>query len=277
MDRNRCGCGFLPRYADGIWDLMTPRQESQYAGFAEAFERIRYAEGFGSGDLDLPFEARHNRGIWAVRRRTFQKFKNWVLEAMPTESQVLDAGAGNCWLSGHLSRWGFDVVATDVNAGSQDGLAAGTYYLEQGCRFDRIRTPMEALPFPGETFDLVVAGASFHYVGEMRETLKEFHRVLEPSGWVVIFDSPWYEDEVDGKRAQTRRASDCVQEYGLDETLAETASFLVHPMLDDLIHRVGFAYERIPVWPGPRRSLQALKARLAGHRIASFPLIILRK
>ena len=131
--------------------------------------------------------------------------------------------------------------------------------------------------FPRKHSILWWAAASFHYVGDMRETLKEFHRVLEPSGRIIIFDSPWYEYEVDGKRAQTQRASDCVQEYGLDETLAETASFLAHPMLDDLIHRVGFVYERIPVWPGPRRSLQALKARLVGQRIASFPLIILRK
>ena len=109
---------------------MTPGQESQYSNFVEAFERIRQAERFGSGDLDLPFNARSNRPIWRIRRRTFGILKRWVLEAMPKRGAALDAGAGNCWLSSHLSRWNFNVVALDINAGSQDGLAAGAYHLE---------------------------------------------------------------------------------------------------------------------------------------------------
>ena len=55
------------------------------------------------------------------------------------------------------------------------------------------------------------------------------------------------------------------------------ASYLVRSQFEDLVHRTGFVYERIPVWPGPRRSLEALKARLDGQRIASFPLIIIRR
>ena len=256
---------------------MTPEQESRYGEFADAFERIRQAEGFGSGDLDLPFNARRNRGIWAVRRRTFRRLKRWVLEAMPARGMALDAGAGNCWLSGHLSRWDFDVVAIDVNLGCQDGLTAGDYYLEQGCRFDRIRTPMEALPFPDETFDLVVANASFHYVHDVKDTLEGFHRVLNPQGVAIIFDSPWYERKADGDRAQMQRAEGYVRIYGLDESFAQMASYLVRSQFEDLVHRTGFVYERIPVWPGPRRSLEALKARLDGQRIASFPLIIIRR
>ena len=276
VESDRCDCGYRPRYVDGVLDLMTPEQESQYAEFAEAFERIRHAEGFGSGDLDLPFNARRNRHIWAVRRRTFQKLKHWVLEAMPTRGLALDAGAGNCWLSSHLNQWGFDVVAIDVNIGSQDGLIAGDYYLERGCRFDRIRTPMEALPFLDETFDLVVANASFHYVHDVEDTLEGFRRVLNPQGVAIIFDSPWYERKADGDRAQRQKTEEYAQVYGLNERFAQTASYLVRSQFEDLIHRTGFAYERIPVWPGPRRSLVVLKTSLAGQRIASFPLIIIR-
>ncbi len=277
VDLSRCECGLLPRAVDGVLDLMTPEQESRYAEFTEAFERIRYAEGFGSGDLDLPFKARRNRHIWAVRRRTFKRLKRWVLEAMPEGGQALDAGAGNCWLSGHLSRWHFDVVATDVNGGSQDGLAAGVHYLEQGCRFDRIRAPMEALPFSGETFDLVVAGASFHYAGDPAETLEEFHRILNPLGVVIIFDSPWYEREADGRRAQMQRARDYARCYDLDETLAHRADCLIRSRFEDQIQSAGFACERINVSPGPGRTLERLRARLFGQHAASFPLLVLRR
>ena len=233
-----CTCGFRPERSDGILDLMTPEQEAQYSTFVETFERIRQAEGFGSGDLDLPFNARSNRTVWKIRRRTFGALKRWLLEEKPKRGTALDAGAGNCWLSDHLSRWGFDVVALDVNSGLQDGLAVGTYYLNQGSRFDRIRAPMENLPFPSASFSLLVAGASFHYVDDMRKTLTEFKRVLHSDGVAILFDSPWYEHDADGDRAQQQRAQAYMKLYGLDENLARTSGYLVRSEFEELVRSV---------------------------------------
>lgn len=50
----------------------------------------------------------------------------------------------------------------------------------------------ENLPFPDDSFDAVVCVNSFHYFRQPREVLKEFRRVLQPNGWLVLTD--WCDD-----------------------------------------------------------------------------------
>ena len=104
---------------------MTPEQEAEHAEFSRAYERIREAEGWGGDDLDLPGHARRNRSIWAIRQRTFRCVERLVRRRFPNGGSALDVGAGNCWIAGHLSGWGFRAVALDVNPGNSDGLATG--------------------------------------------------------------------------------------------------------------------------------------------------------
>ena len=273
----RCSCGFRPRPYDGVLDLMTSDQEAVHADFVAAYERIRREEGWGAGDLDLPFHAVRNRPIWAIRRRTFRKFRRFVRAQLPRGGTALEVGAGNCWLTGHLSRWGFDVTAVDVNAGSQDGLVSGAYHLERGCRFDRIRAPMEALPFSSGTFDIVVSAASLHYARDKQVVLREFHRVLHSGGLAVILDSPCYERRLDGERAVGERVAEYTRAFGLDERLARRSSYLLLGAFESLVRATGFSYRQIRVWPGPRRTLERLRATCFGQRIARFPLLVLRR
>jgi len=272
-----CACGFAARCRDGIVDLMTPEQEEHHSDFSKAYERIRAAEGWGGDDLDLPRFARRNKHIWAIRKRTFRALERLVRSRFPEGGAALDVGAGNCWVAGHLSGWGFSVVALDVNPGNSDGLAIGSYHLERGCRFERIRAPMESLPFPRQSFDLVVAGASFHYSRDAVGTLLEWGRVLRSGGVAIIFDSPWYERAVDGERTVSERVESYRRSYDLEERLARRSSFLDRNSFDTTLKTSEFSLRRIPVWPGPRRSLEGLRARLIGHRVATFPLLVLSR
>ncbi len=254
---------------------MTRRQAADYADFCAAYERIRRAEGWGRNDLDLPLGARGHMNIWAVRRRTFLKLQALIRSEGVTGGAALDVGAGNCWLTRYLYRWGFRATALDVNAGEQDGLRAGAYHLEQGDRFERVRAPMEALPFTNGSFKLVVANGALHYAADVGGAIREFLRVLGKGGRVVVMDTPWYEDPADGRRAVDRRIEEFRGLYGLDEELSGRASFLSRESFSKVAESVGFSFRLVSVWPGPMRALEGLRARLARQRIASFPLILI--
>ena len=78
---------------------------------------------WGEDDLDLPFNPRRHHDIWTIRQRTFRKFESIV--ARIPRGIALDVGAGNCWMTRYLDRWGFGAIAADFNDSPADGLRAG--------------------------------------------------------------------------------------------------------------------------------------------------------
>jgi SAM-dependent methyltransferase len=273
----RCACGFLARIDDGIVDLMTPAQIEEYSGFITAYDAVRQAEGWGGDDLDLPHAPQGHREIWAVRRRTFRRLDRLLRRTFPTGGKVLDAGAGNCWLTRHLDHWGFDATALDINTSPRDGLRAGQAYLSVGDRFERVRAPMEAPPFPDESFDLVVSSGAFHYAPDPGRTLGALARVLKSSGHIVILDSPWYERRPDGRRAWEQGVRDLIQTHGLDEADARRSTFLYPGGFEAATLENGLTYRRLSVWPGWRRAIDAVRGRFYERPIAAFPLLVVRK
>lgn len=94
--------------------------------------------------------------------------------------RVLDAGCGPGMQAAELVARGAAVTGVDL---SEDLLAiartraAGTFL-----RHDLT----EPLPFPDDSFDLVVSSLVMHYLEDWAPTLREFRRVLVPGGRVVF-------------------------------------------------------------------------------------------
>ena len=256
---------------------MTDGQKAEYEAFCSGYERVRRAEGWGGEDLDLPFEPLGHHDIWAIRQQTFRGLDKLVQKECPSAGVALDVGAGNCWLTRYLDHWGFEATALDVNDGPQDGLGAGSSYLECGDRFERIRATMEPLPFVEGVFDLVVASGSIHYCQSLVATLGEFKRVAKPSGLIVVMDSPWYERERHGIRSWEQNVRKLVEEHGLDKTLARRASFLFRSSFEAAVKEAGLDYRRLSVWPGRSRAWESVHARFYERRVASFPLLVMRR
>ncbi len=270
-----CACGFKPRLVDGIVDLMTPEQLTEYGEFSAAYDRLRARQKWGGEDLDLPFGPLGHHEVWAVRRRTFKRLDRLLQNECPSKGTALDVGAGNCWLTRHLDHWGFAATALDVNDGAQDGLAAGAAFLSCGDSFERVRAPMGCLPFLDQVFDAVVASRSMQYCRDLAYTLGEFKRVLKPSGVIVVLDSPWYEREKDGVRSHEEGVRDLVERWGLDEAHARRSFFLFRDAFDDAIRRNSLEYRHIRVWPGRARAIESVKGRFFERRIASFPILMI--
>lgn len=270
-----CACGFILREAHGVIDLTTADEAAAAQPFLEAYERVRRQEGWGGDDLDLPFHARRHRDIWAIRQRTFRAFES--IAANVKRGLALDIGAGNCWMTRYLDRWGFDGIAVDLNVSEVDGLRAGQKFIDEGAVFLRVRAGIERLPFASGRITLLAANASFHYAGDFRAALSEFERVLTPGGMIAIIDTPFYENAADGERMIADRVVEFRRKYEMPEALARKSRYLTFKDIEKLAVSVNLTWRLYPVWPGLRRKYQEIHGRLSNRRIAQFPVAVLQK
>src|SRR5579883_917111 len=92
--------------------------------FLEEYRQIRYAEGRGSDDpayyRALPFRdlTGRNSAMWAMRAATFRYFEKRILAPLEARTHrpldILDLGAGNCWMSYRLALRNHNPVAADI-------------------------------------------------------------------------------------------------------------------------------------------------------------------
>lgn len=117
-----------------------------------------------------------------------------LLSGIP-DARVLDVGAG----TGRLSRtllphWSVDGLIVNLEP-SKAMLALGMQ-LTQSERMPWIRAFANPLPFPADSFDIVVSLEVLEFTPHPRKTLSELVRVLHPGGWLLItnrvgWEAPW--------------------------------------------------------------------------------------
>jgi trans-aconitate methyltransferase len=270
-----CACGFVFREVEGIIDLLPEAEAAATKPFLDIYERVREAEQWGGDDLDLPFHAKRHRDVWNIRKRTFRAFQAAVNDI--PRGLAVDVGAGNCWLTRYLDRWGFDAIAIDINTSSVDGLIAGQRFIERGATFKRVRASMERLPLDSACVRLLVANASLHYACDFRSVLSGFRRVLAAGAILAIIDTPFYEHSADGERMVAQRVTEFHEKYGIAESLARKSSYFTYSRLDELAASLDLTVRIRHVWPGLPRQYRRIRGRLAGQRIAEFPLVLLGK
>jgi SAM-dependent methyltransferase len=235
---------------------------AQRRQFLEDYRRIRAAEGRGSGDSAyyraLPY---HDSWQWRIRARTYEYFVRRVLPRQPCD--VLDLGAGNCWLSYRLRELGHSPVAVDIFGDPLDGLAAARHYPNP---FPALEADFDRLPFPSGQFDLAVFNASIHYSADYARTLAEARRCLRAGGRVAILDSPIYRAREHGERMRVERQEQFARQYGFRSEALRSIEFLDREMLSRLERELPMRWEIHRPWYGWRWSLRPLAARLRGQR-----------
>ena len=238
--------------------------------FVEEYRSIRRREGRGSDDpefyLRLPegdFSGRRGEE-WRQRRVSLR----WLLRHLRGRGPlwVLDAGAGNCWLTHHLAARGDRVVALDVEDGEYDGLGAGEHYLRTGgVTFDRICSSFERVPLRSGILDLIVYNGAIHYALDLFSVIAEGVRLLKPEGEIVIMDSPLYSDPASGERMVSQRGG------------PDRARYLIRRQIDRIAAELQLEVEYIPRSRSPLEPLRRLVWRLRiGREPASMPWIVLR-
>lgn len=270
----------------GIWRLQSAADRAANQPFLDQYERLREAEGWGSDDAEfyraLPFEDRSGRHpeVWRIRAQSYHYLERRMVGPMMRtrggELRVVDAGAGNGWLSYRLACSGHRVAAVDVNADKHDGLGALARYAEPGSILT-IQSGFDHLPLADRQADMLVFNGSIHYSTSLRETLSEALRVLLPGGSVVVMDTPYYRADSDGEQMldEQRRA---MRSAGGDDKWFSGIGFLTPARLKQIAVDLGLDARLIRPPAAWRAAVATIKARLLRRRArAAFPLIALSR
>ncbi len=102
----------------------------------------------------------------------------------------LEVGAGTGYFSLNLMRAGIvrEATCTDISPGMVRALSSNARRL--GLTVKTARADAESLPFPEQSFDLVLGHAVLHHLPDLERAFREFHRVLKPGGYVVFAGEP---------------------------------------------------------------------------------------
>ena len=108
----------------------------------------------------------------------------------PGYRRSLEIGAGTGYFSLNLLRAGIvdEATCTDISPGMVAILNENAK--ELGVTVTTARADAEALPFAGESFDLVLGHAVLHHLPDLQRAFAEFHRVLRPGGRIVFAGEP---------------------------------------------------------------------------------------
>jgi ubiquinone/menaquinone biosynthesis C-methylase UbiE len=145
------------------------------------------------GHRNMPhvFEGRSSRFYNFVSRRVlrrmYQRLAHDVAAAAPQGAAVLDVGTGPGVLLQELARLRPDLRLTGVDL-SADMITNATRNLAAHPNATAQVGDVTALPFPDESFDLVVSSFSAHHWDHPEAAVPELARVLRPGGRVRVYD-----------------------------------------------------------------------------------------
>jgi SAM-dependent methyltransferase len=241
--------------------------------FLEDYRTIRGAEGRGSHEgayyRALPYRdlTGKNSAQWAIRGKSYRYFERTILSNVEQhadrELDVLDLGAGNCWMSYRLALRKHRPVALDIFADSMDGLGAARRY---GHGSPLVEAEFDHLPFRASSFDLAIFNASIHYSIDYRRTLTELRRCLRAGGRFVIIDSPIYRRPEHGEKMRAERHNEFERRYGFRSDAMPSLEYFDEPTISELAEELNIEWSVHRPWYGWSWWWRPWKARLLGRR-----------
>ena len=248
-------------------------ESTQRIQFLREYGTVRHEEGRGSDDpayyLALPYRdlSGRNGEQWRIRASSFRYLERVILPPLERSAErpldILDLGAGNCWMSYRLALRKHRPFALDIFADQRDGLGAVRHY---PVTFPALEAQFDQLPFRPATFDLAIFNASVHYSTDLHETLRQSVECLRPNGRIIIVDSPIYARPEHGERMIAERLERFEKLYGFRSDALCSREYLDRPVLDELSRDLGIRWRVHRVWYGWRWWLRPWKARLQNRR-----------
>jgi len=283
---NLCAaCGFALSEQNGIIRALPWERQLYFQQFIHDYELVRAKEGRGSPSeeyyLALPYRDLTGRNAWQwqIRAKTFQCLENGLLPQIerkhPEGCDMLDVGAGNCWMSFRLAVRGHRPVAVDLLDNESDGLGAGKHYLHHLSRpFLRFQAEIDRLPFSASQFDAVIFNASFHYAVDYERTMQEAVRCLRNEGYLIIADSPLYRRAESGDAMVREKHAGFQRQFGFCSDSIPSREYLTREILGKLADTFALRWNFLKPWYGLSWALRPAKARLMGKREPSKFFII---
>lgn len=125
-----------------------------------------------------------------LTRRLYQRVIADLATLRSPSGKVLDVGTGPGTLVREIARSlpGLQVYGIDL---SEDMIGLARAHARREQLAERVHfacSDVAHLPYPDQTFDVVVSTISMHHWPEITQPLRELHRVLRPGGRIWIYD-----------------------------------------------------------------------------------------
>lgn len=134
----------------------------------------------------------YDKGARLYMLPEYMYFVRKILGRGITSGRVLDIGTGSGLLALELARCrgcDFDIVALDVSEDMISKARENTARYGLGNRIEFMVASGAALPFPDNSFDLVISYASLHHWFEPVTVFDEVARVTRQDGYAIIRDN----------------------------------------------------------------------------------------
>jgi ubiquinone/menaquinone biosynthesis C-methylase UbiE len=132
---------------------------------------------------DERFAIRHDQ---RAARRARREVESALGRRLVDGEVILDVGCGTGWYAAGLRRAvddAVDVVGVDLSAGMlQQARSAGAWPL--------VQSDAERLPLRSASVDVIVSRGVLHHLPAVENALREWRRVLRPTGVVVLSSEP---------------------------------------------------------------------------------------
>ena len=147
----------------------------------------------GHRNVPQAFQGRSSRTYDVLARRVlrpvYRKVAADIADAAPQGAHLLDVGTGPGVLLAELAARRPDLHLSGVDL-SADMIAAATGNLS-GSNVTCVVADVVDLPFPDDSFELVVSSLSLHHWDHPEAAVPELARVLRTDGRLMIYDMPF--------------------------------------------------------------------------------------
>lgn len=138
-------------------------------------------------------------GEQALPGRTWEGLARGILRLLP-RARYLDLGVGDGLLTLMLAEVAESVTAVDLSREMLSQLRARAK--RRGItNVETVEAPIEDLPLPEDSFDVVVLSQALHHADKPSKALQEARRVLKPHGRILVLDllahgEEWVRDQL---------------------------------------------------------------------------------
>jgi ubiquinone/menaquinone biosynthesis C-methylase UbiE len=123
-------------------------------------------------------------GVGSAHPGGFKATIDQLKRYLPTSSgSILEIGCGTGRTSCYIAGKGYQVIATDINPDILN--KARKRATEMGLHIDFLLADAHALPFPEETFEIILIESVTNFT-QAKHSLSEYFRVLKPGG--ILYD-----------------------------------------------------------------------------------------
>jgi len=120
-----------------------------------------------------------------LTQKRSQKFADYLSKLIPNHSSVLDFGCGNMYTAIELLKTVPDLKITGLDVVKDQNLD-DKMLADKRLSFKLLTT--KEIPFPDNTFDVVVALATMHHTVDPEYYLAELKRIIKPTGAIILIE-----------------------------------------------------------------------------------------